>query len=185
MGMEGQDRQHGELRERFYQSVAETLTLLHPAAEYDRRQALFEVATTLASTMDLPLVWIGRRELGQSALDLVAAGTAAEYATVWPISDDPREPGGRGPAGVALREGRPQLASVDSPGDADWRGAARAYGLDSVIVAASGTADGGQLALAAYSRTGGPAFTDELLDWAQRLADELARFWDDQTQLER
>lgn len=185
MGMEGQDRQHGELRERFYQSVAETLTLLHPAAEYDRRQALFEVATTLASTMDLPLVWIGRRELGQSALDLVAAGTAAEYATVWPISDDPREPGGRGPAGVALREGRPQLASVGSPGDADWRGAARAYGLDSVIVAASGTADGGQLALAAYSRTGGPAFTDELLDWAQRLADELARFWDDQTQLER
>ena len=59
------------------------------------------------------------------------------------------------------------------------------HGLDSLIVAASGTADGGQLALAAYSRVGGPALTDELLDWAQRLADELARFWDDQAQLER
>src|SRR5574337_678833 len=122
MGTEDHERQHGDLRERFYQSVAETLTLLHPAADYDRRQALLEVATTLASTMDLPLVWIGRRELGQSVLDLVAA---------------------------------------------------------------SGTADGGQLALAAYSRVGGPPLTDELLDWAQRLADELARFWDDQAQLER
>ncbi|MGS1126325.1 diguanylate cyclase domain-containing protein [Rhodanobacter sp. UC4437_H4] len=185
MAVQGQDRQDGELRERFYQSVAETLTLLHPAAGYDRRRALLEVATTVVSTMDLPLVWIGRRELGQSTLELIAAGPAAEYASVWPVSDDPREPGGRGPAGAALRDGRPQLASIDSPGDADWQGSAHAYGLDSVIVAAAGTADGGQLALAAYSRRGGPALTDELLDWAQRLADELARFWDDQAQLER
>ena len=185
MEAEGRERQYGELRERFYQSVAETLTLLHPAADYDRRRALFEVVTTLASTMDLPLVWIGRRELGQSALDLVAAGTASEYAAGLTISDDPREAGGRGPAGVALREGRPQLASVHVPEYADWREAARSYGLDSLIVAASGTADGGQLALAAYSRARGPALTNELLDWAQRLADELARFWDDQAQLER
>ncbi len=185
MGTEGPGKQHGELRERFYQSVAETLTLLHPAADYDRRQAMFEVATTLASTMDLPLVWIGRRELGQSSLDLVAAGAAAEYVAALQISDDPREPGGRGPAGVALREGRPQLAASDSAAYPDWREAARRHGLDSLIVAASGTADGGQLALAAYSRAGGPALTDELLDWAQRLADELARFWDDQAQLER
>ncbi len=185
MGTEDHERQHGDLRERFYQSVAETLILLHPAADYDRRQALLEVATTLASTMDLPLVWIGRRELGQSVLDLVAAGTEAEYASGLPISDDPREPGGRGPAGVALREGRPLLASIDAPEYANWREAARRHGLDSIIVAASGTADGGQLALAAYSRAGGPPLTDELLDWAQRLADELARFWDDQAQLER
>ena len=49
MAVEGQDRQHSELRERFYQSVAETLTLLHPAADYDRRRALLEVATTVVS----------------------------------------------------------------------------------------------------------------------------------------
>ncbi|MEO7053142.1 MAG: diguanylate cyclase [Rhodanobacter sp.] len=185
MRTEGPGKQHGELRERFYQSVAETLTLLHPAADYDRRQAMFEVATTLASTMDLPLVWIGRRELGQSSLDLVAAGPAAQYAAALQISDDPRDPGGRGPAGMALREGRPRLASVDAAVPGDWRDLARRYGLDSLIVAASGTADGGQLALAAYARAGGAPLTDELLDWAQRLADELARFWDDQAQLER
>ena len=107
MGMEGQQRQYSELRERFYQSVAETLTLLHPAADYDRRKALFEVAATLASTMDLPLVWIGRHEPGQSTLELVAAGTAVEYVTALRLSDDPREPVGRGPAGAAMREGRP------------------------------------------------------------------------------
>jgi diguanylate cyclase (GGDEF)-like protein len=185
MGMEGHDRRHGELRERFYQSVAETLTLLHPSAGYDRKQALLEVASTLVSTMDLPLVWIGRRELGQSMLDIVAAGPAAAYGLSLRISDDPREPGGRGPVGLALREGRPRLASVDDPEYASLRQAARSHGLDSIIVAASGTADGGQLALAAYSHEGGPALTDELLDWAQRLADEMARFWDDQAQLER
>lgn len=181
----GQNRQHGDLRERFYESVAETLTLLHPAAGYDRKEALREVATTLANTMDLPLVWIGRRELGQSVLDILAAGPAAVYAESLRISDDPREPGGRGPVGVALREGRPRLASVEDPEYALWRETARDHGLDSIIVAASGTADGGQLALAAYSREGGPALTDELLEWAQRLADEMARFWDDQAQLER
>lgn len=185
MGTEGPGKQHGELRERFYQSVAETLTLLHPAADYDRRQAMSEVASTLASTMDLPLVWIGRRELGQSSLDLQAAGTAAACVAALQISDDPRNPDGRGPTGMALREGRPRLASVDDVEYPGWRELARRYGLDSLIVAASGTADGGQIALAAYSRVGGAALTDELLDWAQRLADELARFWDDQAQLER
>ena len=49
------------LRSRFYQSVAETLTLLHTAPGYDRQLAMGEVARILAATMELPLVWIGRR----------------------------------------------------------------------------------------------------------------------------
>ncbi|MEO8811093.1 MAG: diguanylate cyclase [Rhodanobacter sp.] len=181
----GQAGQHGEFRERFYESVAETLTLLHPFVGYDRRQALIDVATTLASVMELPLVWIGRRQPGQSTLDIVAAGPSAAYAEALQISDDANAPSGRGPAGAALREGRPRLSKVDDPGFEPGREAARRHGLDSIIVAASGTADHGQLALAAYSRAGGPALTGELLDWAQRLADELARFWDDQALLER
>lgn len=185
MTMDDHRRQHGDLRERFHQSVAETLTLLHPAEDHDRRQALLEVARTLAGTMGLPLVWIGRREPGRSTLDLVAAGTAAAYARALSISNDPREPGGRDPAGVALREGRPQLASVDAPEYADWGAAARTHGLDSIMVAACGTADGGQLTLAMYSAAGGPALAHELLHWVQRLADELGRFWDDQARLER
>ena len=39
--------------------------------------------------------------------------------------------------------------------------------------------------LAAYAGEDTPALERRLLDWAQRLADELARFWDHQALLER
>lgn len=185
MASDGLEQRHSVLRERFYQSVAETLTLLHAAPGQDRRRGLLEVAKTLASTMDLPLVWIGRREVGESRLNITAAGPEAGYASSLRLSDDEREPGGRGPAGIALREGRARLTTVDSPDYEPWLDDARRRGFGSIIVATSGTADEGQLALAVYSRAGGPALTDELLDWAQRLVDELARFWDDQALLER
>ncbi|MFC5526410.1 diguanylate cyclase domain-containing protein [Rhodanobacter ginsengisoli] len=183
--MEGQEWPRSELREHFYESVAETLTLLHAAPGYDRRLALVEVARILAITMDLPLVWIGRREPGRSRLELTAAGPAADYASSLRVSDDAREPGGRGPVGIVLREGRARVATLDSPEFAPWREAALRHGLGSCIAAASGTSDGGQLVLVAYSHMDGPALTDELLDWAQRLVDELARFWDDQALVER
>ncbi|HEY8585287.1 MAG TPA: diguanylate cyclase [Rhodanobacter sp.] len=185
-GMEsGEQGQPGDLRERFYQSVAETLTLLHPAPGHDSRRALLDVARTLASTMELPLVWIGRRCLGQSRLEIFAAGPEAEYASSLRVSDDPNELAGQGPAGMVLREGRARLAMVDAPEYALTLEGARNRGFGSIILAASGTGDGGQLALAVYSRRGGPALSDELLDWAQRLADELGRFWDDQALLQR
>ncbi|MEO9078466.1 MAG: diguanylate cyclase [Rhodanobacter sp.] len=185
MGTHDKTHQHGGLRERFYQSVAETLTLLHAAPGYDRELAMLEVARTLSSTMNLPLVWIGRLELGHSRLAITPAGPAADYGLALRLSDDPRDEGGRGPTGFVLREGRARLTLVDSPEYAPWREAAQSYGLGSIIVAASGTNDGGQLVLAVYSRDGDQVLTDELLDWAQRLADELARFWDDQALLER
>ncbi|CAM5439596.1 hypothetical protein RLIN73S_00827 [Rhodanobacter lindaniclasticus] len=68
----------GELRERFYRSVAETLSLLHAAPGHDRRRALLEVARILAATMELPLVWIGRRESGVHAVEVVAAAGPAQ-----------------------------------------------------------------------------------------------------------
>jgi diguanylate cyclase (GGDEF)-like protein len=183
--MESQQQPHIELRERFYQSVAETMTLLHSSPGYDRRLALLEVARILAVTMDLPLVWIGRRDLGHSRLEITPAGPASGYAASLQLSDDEREPGGRGPVGAVLREGRARITAIDAPEFEPWRAAARIYGFGSCIVAASGTHDGGQLVLAAYFRPNGPALMDELLDWAQRLVDELARFWDDQALLER
>jgi len=183
--MASRDQAGGEFRERFYQSVAETLTLLHAAPGHDCRQALLKVARILAITMDLPLVWIGRREPGYSALKLMAAGPAADYASSLRISNDEREEGGRGPAGIVLRQGGARVTPVDAPEFAPWRETSRRYGFGASIVAASSTADGGQLELAAYSRDDGPALSDELLDWAQRLVDELARFWDDQVLLDR
>jgi diguanylate cyclase (GGDEF)-like protein len=176
----------GELRERFYRSVAETLSLLHTAPGYDRRLALTEVARIIAATMDLPLVWIGRREPEHAAVEvLAAAGPEAGYAANLKISANEHEPGGRGPLANVLREGKARAVTIDAPEFAPWRDAALRHGLGSCIVAAATIRDGGQLTLAAYARTGAPLLSDELLDWAQRLADELARFWDHQALLER
>nr|WP_221444255.1 sensor domain-containing diguanylate cyclase [Rhodanobacter sp. MP7CTX1] len=176
----------GELRERFYRSVAETLTLLHAAPGYDRGLAMVEIARVLASRMGIPLVWIGRREPDRLEVDVeAAAGSAAHYASSLRLSADENAQGGRGPVGIVLREERARAVSIDAPEFATWREAAQHYGLGSCIVAASRTADGGQLVLAAYSSETGPVLSDELVDWAQRLVDELARFWDEQGLLER
>ncbi|WP_027484830.1 diguanylate cyclase [Rhodanobacter sp. OR87] len=184
--MNSQEQARGELRERFYRSVAETLALLHAPPDRDRRRTMVTIAGILASTMDLPLVWIGRREPGQDSVEVMAAaGTAAEYASALRLSADESAPGGSGPVGVVLREEQARVTPVGAPEFAPWRDAARRHGFGSSIVAASRTRDDGQLVLAAYSRDDGPSLSGELLDWAQRLADELSRFWDHQLLLER
>jgi diguanylate cyclase (GGDEF)-like protein len=184
--MNSQEQARGELRERFYRSVAETLALLHAPPDRDRRRTMVTIAGILASTMDLPLVWIGRREPGQDSVEVMAAaGTAAEYASALRLSADESVPGGSGPVGMVLREDRARVTPVGAPEFAPWRDDARRHGFGSCIVAASRTRDDGQLVLAAYSRDDGPSLSGELLDWAQRLADELSRFWDHQLLLER
>jgi diguanylate cyclase (GGDEF)-like protein len=184
--MSSLDQARAQLRERFYQSVAETLTLLHTAPGYDRRLAMVEIVRILSSTIGLPLVWIGRREPDQSVIEMVAAaGPASDYAAQLRLSINENEVGGRGPLGVVYRQGGARITSIkDSLFDA-WREAAKPYGFGSVIVAVAGTRDEGQLSLTAYALDDGPALNDELLDWAQRLVEELARFWDHQALLER
>lgn len=176
----------GAFRERFYRSVAETLTLLHATPDRDRRQAMQAVAGILASTMDLPLVWIGRREADQGDIGVLAsAGPEAAYTDALQLSVDPAEPGGGGPVGIVLREGPARTMTIDAPAFAPWHEVAHRHGFGAVIAAAASTRDAGQLALVAYARIGSPPFGAEMLDWAQRLADELARFWDHQQLLER
>ena len=176
---------HVELRSRFYQSVAETLTLLHTAPGYDRRLAVVEIARILAATMSLPLVWIGRRAPNEVVVQvLAAAGPQSDYAAELHLSNRADDAGGSGPVGIALREHRAQAVSIDAPMFAPWRAAAAQHGFSSCIAAAADTRDGGQLTLAVYA--GGSAdLSEDLLDWAQRLADELARFWDHQALVER
>lgn len=168
-----------ELRERFYRSVAETLALLHQTPDGDRQQVMVTIAGILASTMGLPLVWIGRSEDGADAVSvLAAAGPATDYAKALHISANEADPGGGGPVGMVLRDRQARAMPVNAPEFAPWLSAARRYGFGSCIVAASMTRDHGQLALVAYSADSGPTLNAELLEWAQRLADEMARFWD-------
>ena len=174
------------LRSRFYQSVAETLSLLHTAPGYDRRHAIAEVCRILASTMGLPLVWVGRRAPDQYRVEVMtAAGPESDYAAGLTLTSRADEAIGLGPGGRALREQRAQAMSVDDPAFSPWRDAALQRGFGVCIVAASDTRDGGQLMLATYAGRGAPAIGNDLLDWTQRLVDELARFWDHQALLER
>ncbi|HEX5307413.1 MAG TPA: EAL domain-containing protein [Dyella sp.] len=175
-----------ELRSRFYQSVAETLTLLHTAPGYDRRLAIVEITGILAATMSLPLVWIGRRSPGETAVQvLAAAGPESAYASALQLSSSATDPGGSGPVGIALRERRAQAVAIDAPVFEPWHAAAARHGFSSCIAAAADTRDGGQLTLAVYAGRGSADLSRDLLDWAQRLTDELARFWDHQALVER
>lgn len=175
-----------DLRSRFYQSVAETLTLLHTGPGYDRQQAMSEVVRILSGTMELPLVWIGCCAPDQSnVVVMAAAGKEAAYASSLVLSRRADDPNGNGAAGRALREHRAQAMMAEDAGFAPWRAMARRHGLTSCFAAASATRDGGQLVLAAYASDETSPLSDSLLDWVQRLADELGRFWDQHALLER
>ncbi len=175
----------GDLRARFYRSIAETLTLLHSAPGRDRRAAMAEVAATLSQAMDLPLVWIGVLPEHATTLDVAAAaGPARDYARALHISVDASLVEGRGPVGQSLRDGQPRMVRVDAPEFAPWRVAARAHGLQACLVAVAPAADGARLVLAMYG-TAQDLLQVELLDWAQRLVIEIARYWDHQSLLDR
>ncbi len=173
------------LRARFYRSVAETLTQLRPSPGRDRRAAMTEIAATLVRAMGLPLVWIGLLPAGASEIQVLgSAGPAKSYADHLQLDIDPVQPSAHGPMGMALRDGRPRLTQVDAPEFAPWRVAAQRHGLGASLVAVAAVADGAKLALSVYghSRT---LLGDDLLDWAQRLIEEIARFWDHQALLDR
>ena len=173
------------LRARFYRSVAETLTQLRPSPGRDRKAAMLEIAATLMRVMDLPLVWVGLLPAGGSEIQILgAAGPAKSYAQNLLLNIDPAMPSAHGPVGRALRDGRPRLTRTDAPEFAPWREAATRHGLGASLVAVAPVADGAKLALCVYgdSRT---LLGDDLLDWAQRLIEEIARFWDHQALLDR
>ncbi|HET8764898.1 MAG TPA: EAL domain-containing protein, partial [Rhodanobacter sp.] len=129
---------------------------------------------------------IGRRRPDRHDVEVLAgAGPEASYADALKLSADPADPGGGGPVGIVLREGHVLTMTIDAPAFAPWREVATRHGFGAIIVAVASTRDTGQLALTAYARAGSPPFGAEMLDWAQRLADELARFWDHQQLLER
>ncbi|NII09335.1 diguanylate cyclase [Oleiagrimonas sp. C23AA] len=173
-------------RERFYRSVAETLALLHAARGRDRRQALGEVADALASTLQVPLVWIGWIDAASLAVEVMAAaGSAKGYAETLHLSLREGSPDVSSPLAQALRDARVQLVSVDSPIFAPWQASARHYGLVSSIVAVSATNEGGHISLAVYADDHSWTQSPDLADWAQRLVSEMARFWDHQALLER
>ena len=184
--MASRGRMRRGLRERFYRSVAETLALLNTAPGYDRKLALTRVAEMLSSIMELPLVWIGRVDPDSTRIDVYAvAGPEADYTSHLHLSLKEDGDGGQGPTAAAIREARARVTCVDAPEFAWWRNSAQSHDLGWHIVAATSTNDGGRLTVSAYARPGTLQLGAELLDWAQRLVDQMGRFWDHQVLLER
>ena len=174
-----------QTRNQFYRSVAETLPLLRSDEVCERSEVAQRVAATLADVMGLPLAWIGRLEPEDVRVRAIGvAGSAREYVTALSLTADPLRPDGQGPMGQSLRSGESLLTTFSDPVLAPWADRARQYGLASSIVSTARTQDGGQVALSVYaSKT--EHFTTDLLDWAQRLARELAAFWNHQDLLLR
>jgi len=176
----------GELRSRFYQSLAETLVRLHTTHGYDRLLALAEVVSTLAATMELPLAWVGRRAPGSDAVTvLAAAGSASDRGDRLLAGEDTAGSSPEDPVSQALRSGGADAVQRDGGSLASASGRAWHEGLGPCVVAASSAQDGGQLVLAVCAGDVPDDIVDELKSWLQRLVEELARFWDHHAAVER
>lgn len=174
------------LRSRFYQSLAEALVRLHTDHGYDRPLALAEVVSIFATTMELPLAWVGRHtSAGDGISVLAAAGSAADRVDRLLASG--QVPGERGgdPAGEALMSTALCIVRRDSPGPAPEGADAWYSGFASCLAAATTARDGGRLVLAVCLDHAQDGVIDELCAWMPRLVDELVRFWDHQVALER
>ena len=174
------------LRSRFYQSLAEALVRLHTNHGYDRRLALAEVVAIFATSMELPLAWIGRRAPGDAEISvLAAAGLAAERSDRLLAGGSAPGTHPHDPAGEALRSGGVHVVRSDPTGPAPAGEGAWHEGFAYCLTAASATHDGGQLVLAAGMNRAPDDRIAELGEWLQRLVDELARFWNHQAAIER
>ncbi|WP_329742629.1 EAL domain-containing protein [Dyella sp. A6] len=174
------------LRSRFYQSMAEALVLLHTNQGCDRQLALSEVVSIFATSMKLPLAWIGRRAPGAETITvLAAAGHAIPHSErLLPGMDLPmRHPDD--PASQALRSGGMHVARWNAAAPAPAGQGAWHDGFDCCMTAAAIAHDGGQLVLAACMDDVPDDTLQELGAWLQRLVTELARFWDHQAAMAR
>ena len=177
----------GELRSRFYQSVAETLVRLRTPQGQDDRLALAEVVSTFATTLQLPLAWVGWRPPGArdiavlaaagSATDRVECALAGGYAP-GRAPDDPVD--------LSQPIGQPRVVRGAAEAVAEGDSAAAWYrGLLPGVSVATATRDGGHLVLAACTGDAPEALLEDIATWLPRLAEELVRFWDHRTVAKR
>jgi PAS domain S-box-containing protein len=96
-----------------------------------REELLQEVCRVVVEFGQFRLAWIGWLDPSTKAIRPVAqAGAPHDYVRKIKVSAEDR-PEGRGPVGVALREGKPQVWNhfLEDPRSAPWRGAATEEGL--------------------------------------------------------
>ena len=133
-----------------------------------------------ASESGFLLAWGGIIDADGRTVRVVAkAGEAAGYVEGIELSVDPDAPTGRGPTGVALREGRTEVANdfARDPRTAPWRERARAYGIAASAVTPVVVAGCTVGAITFYA--GEPGYFDaEMLSLLEEAARSVALAWE-------
>jgi diguanylate cyclase (GGDEF)-like protein/PAS domain S-box-containing protein len=161
-----------------YAALGSTGELVTRARE---RAELFDGACRIAVEYGrLLTTWIGLANEHTQRIELVAAsGPAADYAAQVLISLNPEVPEGRGPIGIAVREGRTYVCNdfMSDPMMAPWREPAARHGLRAV--AALPLREAGRVVGAITHYAGETQyFTPDFVDLLERMAANLSHALD-------
>lgn len=94
-------------------------------------QVVQRICQRMVDLFDFRLVWLGMKAADGTIQIADAAGQTGYLKNIEVRWDD--TPEGHGPAGMAIRENRPQVLSVDMPQFAPWRARAVSHGLRRVL----------------------------------------------------
>ena len=126
---------HSERLTRLYATLSETNQTIVRVKTADE---LFSNLTRIAIDFGgLVCAWIGMiDEKTRAVLPISAFGPSSAYTEGLCISCDPNVPEGRGPVGLTLRQGRPQICNdfLNDPTTVPWQPAAEAAGIGSRCV---------------------------------------------------
>jgi len=99
--------------------------------KYDLTNVVKRVTQRMVELFDFKLVWIGMKQ-DSGAIDIVAAAGETAYLDDVVVRWD-NSPQGAGTTGMAIRENRPIVLSVDAPQFKPWREQAHKFGMRSVL----------------------------------------------------
>lgn len=99
--------------------------------KFELHQVVQRICQRMVDLFDFRLVWLGMKADGGTIEIADAAGQTDYLENIEVRWDD--TPEGHGPAGMAIRENRPQVLSVDTPQFAPWRARAESHGLRRVL----------------------------------------------------
>lgn len=157
-----------------------------PVAGEDLPGLFARVTDHLATSLELPLVWIGRVPPGRTDVEILAAsGPARELILGQPPVIDPERPEGRGLSGRALASGDIRTVEdfLEDPAFSYWKNDLLKWGIRSGLADSSPLGDGSILLLQMFRKTPG-SFSGEMIRLLSGLLEDLVSFVDRQA-LER
>lgn len=163
----------------FYQALSETMQTLRDPSDLPQESLLKSLVGRLKELLGAHLLFLGRLSEGRSEVqELASAGPVEEWLKDSPLSSDPGQSGGRGPAGIALRTGQPQVYLA---GDPDTPAALRDRGIPQGIAGtlnASALRQNGDRILFSGQFPDDEFLSRESAGLFQRIVVEIAAFLD-------